>query len=694
MELSQSSSLLATFVCLAVSVAIVLRDLQRYVYVRFSLLGANLSLFFGATFFYRAFASPIAAQIRFASGIFLPVTCASLFSAVIGARGRKMKPFRRVSLMVGLVIAAFALTPYFTHPAVRIASVAYALTVLTVIFIVVWDKGVSSFQRVDQVRFKSMALFGALTIAACATEVLDHASNLTIVAHVLVSVYMYFLYQSVISNRMIDIAEVIAKAAVLAALTLILGTLFQILSILVGLGVGKFVFNIFIVSFVILILYDQVRTWVSQTAVRLIFRERFLLKQTIESILPKLRASIDVRSVVDLALDALCSSRKLNHASVYLTREGEFGFFLVSYRGPRPPLRVDHESHGALLGEISYKKQALLKETFDQKLEPDPQTLELPPEAERIRSNEIVMSFQDLHASGILPLLSGQQELLGLFVLGESDLSAGFSSEEIALLYQLADQISITFENSEQFDRMKERDRLAALGEMSAGIAHEIRNPLGSIKGAVQALDIENTPLHMREMLQVVVEEVERLGHVVSQFLEYARPLKPSLSRSDLNQVIRKTLTLFAEEKRAESVEILTTLAPDLPLLMLDGDQIRQVLLNLLINAVEAFELRAEEAADKPRRLEISTRLIPSVRGHDDWVELKIKDNGPGIDPQNVMRIFVPFFTTKTRGTGLGLAICERIINGHGGRIELQSRLNSGTTFTIRFQLRVGSTVL
>jgi signal transduction histidine kinase len=241
----------------------------------------------------------------------------------------------------------------------------------------------------------------------------------------------------------------------------------------------------------------------------------------------------------------------------------------------------------------------------------------------------------------------------------------------------VADQIAVGVENSEEFERLRERDRLAALGEMSAGLAHEIRNPLGAIKGAAQVLDPQSFPEETRELLGVIVEEVERLNAVVSQFLEYARPMKPNLVRTDLNGVILRTLKLFAEEERSQHVDIKTHLDERLPEIMADADQIRQILLNLLLNAVDAF-------GDKPGKIDITTRVLSSGRGAD-LIELRVRDNGPGIEPENLRRIFVPFFTTKQKGTGLGLAICQRIMTAHGGRIDVLSRHGMGATFILRF---------
>jgi len=539
----------------------------------------------------------------------------------------------------------------------------------------VWQRSRQQNERSDQVRLRSIAIAGAVTTVLGAGEAFPNTVYLPAVGNIALAVYMYFLYQTIITYRLIDLAELIAKAAVLGALTLLLGLLFQVLVLWIGTGTGPFLFSTLIASFVILILYDQVTAWIEARTIRLLFRERFVLKQAVQDLLIALRSTIDVPTAIDLSLDALYESRKLTHASLYLQREGEPGYQLVAHRGPKPPQAIDAESHGAFYGEVIRQKHALLREAFERKLIPDPETSQVPTEAERARANEVLTTFAELGASVSLPLISGDR-VIGLMVLGDARFS--LPADEIALLYQVADQIAVGVENSEEFERLRERDRLATLGEMSAGLAHEIRNPLGAIKGAAQVLDPASLPAETRELLGIIVEEVDRLNGVVTQFLEYARPIKPSLFRADLNAVLTRTLTLFQEEERGAKVEIKTHLDERTPEVLVDADQIRQILLNLLLNAVDAFDGRNG-------KIDITTRPVATARGSADWAELRLRDTGPGIDPDNLRRIFVPFFTTKQKGTGLGLAICQRIMTAHGGRIDVLSRAGAGATFILRF---------
>lgn len=226
------------------------------------------------------------------------------------------------------------------------------------------------------------------------------------------------------------------------------------------------------------------------------------------------------------------------------------------------------------------------------------------------------------------------------------------------------------------FRRMGE---LAAVGQLAASIAHELRNPLSSIKGAAQFLqnEYEHEP-SIAEFLGIIIEEVNGLSKLTTEFLEYARPMEFDLDYVDLNGVVRKTLQLMNVHIRESGVSTTEDRGADLPTIYADEKQLEQVLRNILINALQAMP--------DGGRIHIRTR---AVGGHS--VELSVTDTGMGIPQEKLERIFVPFFTTKTKGTGLGLSVVQKIVENHGGHIEVTSEVGVGTTF--RITLPVAGTV-
>jgi signal transduction histidine kinase len=276
----------------------------------------------------------------------------------------------------------------------------------------------------------------------------------------------------------------------------------------------------------------------------------------------------------------------------------------------------------------------------------------------------------------------GTKEILGFWTLLDETGSETYSTEEIARLMALGEQAAINIENSKMFEKIRERDRLAVLGEMAAGMAHEIRNPLGAIKGAAQYLDPTSVGEEAAEFLKIIVEETDRLNLVVNQFLDYARPFQSLMEPTDVNQVVSQTTKLIPPELEDRKIDLKLELQRKVPLVKASAQQLTQVLLNLLNNALDSMPQGGTlTVRTRTRSAEIGPPSRPGRWVHA--VEIRVIDTGCGISPDVLERVFVPFFTTKEKGTGLGLAISQRIIEHHGGEIRVRSTQGVGSTFTI-----------
>jgi signal transduction histidine kinase len=301
----------------------------------------------------------------------------------------------------------------------------------------------------------------------------------------------------------------------------------------------------------------------------------------------------------------------------------------------------------------------------------------------------LARTLDEMNASIAVPILGGGgaegEIILGCIALRDERLKNAYGFDDLDVMRLLSAQAAITIENSRVYERMKERDRLAALGEMAAGLAHEIRNPLGAIKGAAQLLvgpdgkPVSNGAQDVREFLGIIVDEVNRLNRVVTQFLDYARPWKGDSSEIDINEVVRKTVHLLENQETAGAVNIELKLNDDVPRIRGDSEQLRQVFLNLGLNAVQA--MKGKDGG----RLTIVTGRRAGRRKSDpgSYVEIRFRDSGPGISREHLRNLFIPFFTTKEKGTGLGLPISQRIVTQHGGTIEVRSEVGKGSTFTV-----------
>jgi two-component system sensor histidine kinase HydH len=223
-------------------------------------------------------------------------------------------------------------------------------------------------------------------------------------------------------------------------------------------------------------------------------------------------------------------------------------------------------------------------------------------------------------------------------------------------------------------DEKLEKEKSILLEEMAPVLAHEIRNPLGSIKGAAQYLKSEVDTTENQKLLDVIIEEVDRLNGVVSQFLNYAKPYTLNLKLHDINQIIEKAISIIWASNLSDHIVIEKELSPDLPPASVDAEQLVQVILNISFNAIEAMPSGGT--------LMFRTSKIETDTGAA--IGISIRDTGDGIRKEDMKNIFKPFFTTKERGVGLGLAICQRIVKNHGGHIRVKSLPGQGSIFSIR----------
>jgi signal transduction histidine kinase len=221
-------------------------------------------------------------------------------------------------------------------------------------------------------------------------------------------------------------------------------------------------------------------------------------------------------------------------------------------------------------------------------------------------------------------------------------------------------------------------DRLASVGELASGVAHELNNPLTSVIGFSQLLMEGEIPDNIKEDLSLINSEAQRAANVVKNLLTFARKHAAVKQASKMNNIIEDVLKLRAYEQKVNNIEVIRKYASDLPEIMVDYFQIQQVFLNLIINA-EFFMTEAHRRGT----------LTISIEKADHAVKVSFADDGLGIPRENLKRIFDPFFTTKEvgKGTGLGLSICHGIITEHGGKIYAESEVGKGATFIIELPI-------
>ncbi len=245
-------------------------------------------------------------------------------------------------------------------------------------------------------------------------------------------------------------------------------------------------------------------------------------------------------------------------------------------------------------------------------------------------------------------------------------------------------------------DQISELDQKAAVADLSAEIIHDLNNPMTVLKGYIGLLEdsiessADTSEKDLQEFLEIVKSQVDKCISLTRNFLDFSRQADRNWEKTDINSLIQDTLFVLRIRMTKSNVESETSLQSDLPEVWVMPTALQQMIYNLLANAVDAI---SEKGDNDQGLIHIDTRLRenePLLEEHPETVEITIKDNGPGISPERMERIFTPFFTTKEKGkgTGLGLSICKRVADKHQGQLKVNSEIGEGTTFTILLPLR------
>jgi GAF domain-containing protein len=304
--------------------------------------------------------------------------------------------------------------------------------------------------------------------------------------------------------------------------------------------------------------------------------------------------------------------------------------------------------------------------------------------------------------------LKWQGRIIGVLAIDVDARRRTFNQDDVWLATLFANHAATAIENARLYEELQHRmeelkrtqaqliqsAKLAAIGELAAGVAHEINNPLTSIVGFTRLLlqRVDNDDL-IREDLQIIDREAARTKAIVRALLDFARQREPRLESADVNEIVRTTMTLVRHQAKGARVTIKESYAENLPLVSLDADQIKQVFLNMMTNAIQAMpkggELKVMTAyrpqARSPDGLTASPQRLFEGMDSADYVVVEFHDTGTGISAENLSRIFDPFFTTKEvgQGTGLGLSISQGIVERHGGKIKVESKVGRGSIFTV-----------
>ena len=694
MNVQAVSTLLAALLILAIGVSVLFRSRKDRMYTSFAAYTFTVSAWHLCSFIDATTQSPVMHWLALWAAATIPPTAIRFFRIFLAQpsiggpkRGPRVTLAWTLAAYAGLIYSAIVqpihesdwfLVPFGTYVFGGLYRCVYDL----------YMQYRATTKKVERKRIGYLALGGFVATTLTLTDVLPRFDiEWPAVGNVLGILYLYFLSQTLFRYRLIDINELLGKMAVLGTLVVLLWAVYGFLLYWIGAGQkGLYLLNALVASFVILILFEPVRSWLENTINRWLLRQRTELRGRLESVRRELPGVVDVPDMVQRITTALEESRRVTDASVYLLDADGAGYDRAGFIGQPPPERLDANAERAVLDRVRVgylDKEQVQRDIGEAASASDAET-----------KRPALVALQDrvdeLHAGVIFPLLGSAETeqgpwLLGLFCVRDDRTEMAFDGEDLDTFRQLAIGAARVIESSQAYERVKERDRLAALGEMAAGLAHEIRNPLGAIKGAAQLLITADTAaarsaaaVESAELLEIIVEEANRLNNVVTRFLDYARSERPGregAGKVDLNAILRKTEQLLRQEL-GKTIDLRVRLDDMLPQIAGDPESLMQVFLNLGQNALQAMP-------DGGTLEILTTRRRRSRLGYGQFAEVRFRDTGIGIPRDKLKKLFIPFYTTKQRGTGLGLAISHRIVNQHGGTIEVRSTLGQGSTFSV-----------
>ncbi len=682
-DLRNRTLVLCAALAFAIAASVLLRGRRRPNHRLFAAFAGDVALWYLAQSLYGIFQANIWARVTAVLAALLPHLAIRLFEAIVPPPAGTRRRLRRAALLLSVPVGLVVASPYYGHGYARGLVFFYAFGLLGAALWALAARGWASPSRATKGRVRYLVVVGALASAFNLFDFLWFiGAELPPFGSVLSVIFLFALAESLERERLLDLYELLGRLFVSTALAFTLAGIFYLCVTVIG-RFNTMYLNAVLGAVVILVLFEPLRAKVEEQIHQIFFRERVDLERAVAETNRALAHALEVDDMCRAVLRGLESSRRATGAALYLRDSEGRGFERAGFFGPPPPEWLDYGAVGALC-ELVARRGSVRLEAEEGASEGGARGGEGDDPA-RVRAAAALLG--PLGEGAVFGARDEGGEVLALLVVADDRVRDAFSPEEMALLETLAAQAGVALENTRAYARLKTRDRLAALGQMAAGLAHEIKNPLGAIKGAAQLL-VDPSPAapaldpHAREFVGIILEEVERLDRVVGSVLAYARPSAAHDAAADVNAVVRRTAQILAPAE-GDDYRLELELGEGLPRARVDAEKLRQVIINLVQNAVQAMGGRGPVRVSsrlRPTRPAWAPRGAPAARA---WVEVAVSDRGPGIAKPVLKNLFVPFFTTKDRGTGLGLAISQHIAQAAGGHIEVSTVEGSGTTFSV-----------
>jgi signal transduction histidine kinase len=527
----------------------------------------------------------------------------------------------------------------------------------------------------------------------CAIIILLGYSNITYLA-ILVIFFPLSIAYAIVKYKLFDIEIMIQKTLVYTGLSGVLGL--AIILMIFGFNFffathggwkspGFFV----LLSVFLVVALNPIKDRIQNIIDAAFFRKRYDYERTIFNLGEAMTSILNIDEIGNKIITTITDTMQIDSASfLILDRQSEIYNMNVATLDELRTSEIKLDSDDVIISCLNKYREEIFYEDL------------ISNSKYSVHKEELLETFSKLHSSLIMPLFF-KDDLVGMLSLGQKRSGLLFNTRDINLLKTLANESAIAVENANSFKlvedyarkleetnkelmethlQLMQAEKMSAVGELAAGLAHEIRNPLNIIEGARYYLSTEvdhgrNTDV-VDEYLEFIKNQVVRTNRLLNNLLNFSRPDDPSFNLVNLNSILENAIVLIKKQIADNEITLVVRLDYDIPEIMGDRNQLWQVLINLLINASQAML--------KGGDLHVSTYRNSSKA---DSVYIKIRDTGEGISEENLSKIFDPFFTTKSKGSGLGLSISYKIIQSHNGNIKVDSVEGEETTFIIQLPI-------
>lgn len=525
-------------------------------------------------------------------------------------------------------------------------------------------------------------LGGAFVTVLCGMDRIEWMGRLIPSAgNLLLAFYFFLIKDSVTQPFLTSPRRVAVRTAGNLAAALMLGGVFVLLTTWVRSNIALFMVNVFLASYVAVIVLEPVRSLVMEGLQRLFFKEASWIDREIQAASKDVAGAFQT-SAVGSAVEKFLSATLPEAQLVAFHTLDASGQWYRKVLDRTLDQSVPEFLPASFPLALRWSREKTWRPLLLSGLETEAGRAAFGSGgAEAQLAADTLVSLRGTLA---LPVLRGQS-LLGFTVVKKKLQGQGWEEDSglLPLMGPFFDRVGEALGEMDVFARLRDRDRLATIGEMAAGLAHEIRNPLGAIKGAAQVIDPK--PGDPQEpFLRIIVEETNRLNRVVSQFLDYAKPFRSEHKFCRLGERLAPLVERWRTTK-GNGVDVTWSWVDDGTEILCQPELLGQVVTNLLDNALHAISVAEKQFPERKPRISVRLEHRFMDTGLVD-VTLSVEDNGVGMTPEMIDKIFIPFFTASPQGTGLGLSICQKIAEAHGGRMEVDSVPGERTLMRLCFQ--------